>query len=614
MDKFDLLCNLQAISNFAYDIHYTAKGRNFYSDHIFSERLADVDVMDDFIETFYLGESEDAPDSSKISSHVAEITPKPVNDTQMNFKTLREMIVKVLIAIQNYKGTKGEEDLLGSVAHILQRHNGLLFRELIYTPEEIRNSDEEWENLVTTKETMGGELNNEKWITVHPNKENPDDYRRLKVEDGETSEEAVERKYGKDKKDKEPEKEEKKEPEKEDKEEIKEGQKLNPKVAKYMKDKAEREKSHRIMWDWEDRVKAKEKEELDKNQEYQELSEKIKHPGDLKFEEVNKLWRQRDDILKEVRKNVRESFPEYNKAYLDANNFEKYSESRKGYEEGIREIQTGLKDRLSEVSKDNEKIYQSIVSLGDDISNLEKEHKEARQKYDDMYIQEIRSGKDLKEINAATEPYHEKAVALNKKLKETREKIAKEVGNLLREKDGVEIKFEKSSIKDLADRMNEVFGGVLPRYMEPDVLSKVSSIRGRAHYSGNTLSLSSGTDIQTAIHEYMHFIEDKNPQMLANSIAFLRYRTEGEKLKSLKTLTGLSYGTKEKARPDKFFNPYCGKTYAFAGETYNEPYLDADATEIMSMGVEELFKNPVEFAKNDREYFDFVIANLKGKL
>jgi len=220
MDKFDLLCNLQAISNFAYDIHYTAKGRNFYSDHLFSERLADVDVMDDFIETFYLGESEDAPDSSKISSHVAEITPKPVNDTQMNFKTLREMIVKVLIAIQNYKGTKGEEDLLGSVAHILQRHNGLLFRELVYTPEEIRNSDEEWENLVTAKETMGGELNNEKWITVHPNKENPDDYRRLKVEDGETSEEAVERKYGKDKK--EPEKEEKKEtekkePEKEDK-------------------------------------------------------------------------------------------------------------------------------------------------------------------------------------------------------------------------------------------------------------------------------------------------------------------------------------------------------------------------------------------------------------
>ena len=39
-------------------------------------------------------------------------------------------------------------------------------------------------------------LENDRWITVHPNKENPDDYRRLKVEDGETAEQAVERKYG----------------------------------------------------------------------------------------------------------------------------------------------------------------------------------------------------------------------------------------------------------------------------------------------------------------------------------------------------------------------------------------------------------------------------------
>ena len=183
----------------------------------------------------------------------------------------------------------------------------------------------------------------------------------------------------------------------------------------------------------------------------------------------------------------------------------------------------------------------------------------------------------------------------------------------MREEDGVEIKLEKSSIKDLADRMNEVFGGVLPKYMEPDQLSKVSTIRGRAHYSGNTLSLSKSTDVQTAIHEYMHFIEDKNPQMMANSIAFLRYRTEGEKVKSLKALTGISYGAKEKARPDKFFNAYCGKTYSLLGDK-DEPYLDATATEIMSMGVEELYKDPVAFAKNDREYFDFVIANLKGRL
>ena len=45
-----------------------------------------------------------------------------------------------------------------------------------------------------------------RWITVHPSgKDNPEDYRRVKVEEGETSREAVERKFGKDKKE-EPEK------------------------------------------------------------------------------------------------------------------------------------------------------------------------------------------------------------------------------------------------------------------------------------------------------------------------------------------------------------------------------------------------------------------------
>lgn len=59
-------------------------------------------------------------------------------------------------------------------------------------------------------------LENDRWITVHPNKENPDDYRRLKVEDGETSKEAVDRKYGKDKKEPEKETEVKQEPKKEE--------------------------------------------------------------------------------------------------------------------------------------------------------------------------------------------------------------------------------------------------------------------------------------------------------------------------------------------------------------------------------------------------------------
>ena len=196
MDKFELLCLLEAISNYAYDIHYSAKGKFFFSDHLLSERLADVDVADDFIETLFLGESEDAPESADIARKVADLTPEVGKNTQANFKKLRNMIVKALMEIENYKGTKGAEDLLGSVAHILQRHNGLLYRQLTYTPAELQNDNDDWRDIVDGEDTTQT-LENDKWITVHPNKENPDDYRRLKVEDGETSKEAVERKYGK---------------------------------------------------------------------------------------------------------------------------------------------------------------------------------------------------------------------------------------------------------------------------------------------------------------------------------------------------------------------------------------------------------------------------------
>lgn len=218
MDKFELLCLLEAISNYAYDIHYTAKGRYFFSDHLFSERLSDVDVKDDFIETFYLGKSEEAPSSADIARKVATLTPEISENTQDNFKRLRDLIIRALMLIQKYDGTKGEEDILGAIAHILQRHNGLLYRQLTYTPEEIRNDNSDWRDIVSEEDTTQT-LENEKWIKVHPNKENPDDYRRLKVEDGETSKEAVERKFGKD--DKKSDKD-KKEPEKAEKGESKE--------------------------------------------------------------------------------------------------------------------------------------------------------------------------------------------------------------------------------------------------------------------------------------------------------------------------------------------------------------------------------------------------------
>ena len=60
----------------------------------------------------------------------------------------------------------------------------------------------------------------------------------------------------------------------------------------------------------------------------------------------------------------------------------------------------------------------------------------------------------------------------------------------------------------------------------------------------------------------------------------------------------------EIARRDKFFDPYCGKEYRKNGQR--------TATEVLTMGVERLLDDPAEFAKQDRDYFNFVVTTLGG--
>ena len=137
MDKFKLLCLLEAIKGFANDIHYTAKGALFYQNHLFADRLADFYDKDEFIETFFLGELENAPLSRDIAKEVAEITPEPHMEIQENFGVLQRLIVKALLSIENYQNpTRGENAVLDGIAQKLQVYSGLLNRQVIRTAED----------------------------------------------------------------------------------------------------------------------------------------------------------------------------------------------------------------------------------------------------------------------------------------------------------------------------------------------------------------------------------------------------------------------------------------------------------------------------------------------
>lgn len=146
---------------------------------------------------------------------------------------------------------------------------------------------------------------------------------------------------------------------------------------------------------------------------------------------------------------------------------------------------------------------------------------------------------------------------------------------------------------------------VLQREGRPGATLLVESTgRGRSFQSGESIMMAARADAGTAVHEVGHWLE-RDPAILDRSIAFLQRRTEGEPLRRLAgILPGHGYRDDELTRRDKFTDPYTGKAYETRGVVY--------ATEILSMGLEAMFRDPLRFAEDDPDFFDFVLRFLRG--
>jgi hypothetical protein len=127
---------------------------------------------------------------------------------------------------------------------------------------------------------------------------------------------------------------------------------------------------------------------------------------------------------------------------------------------------------------------------------------------------------------------------------------------------------------------------------------------GRACYGMNgTVYLEKDSGTRVVVHELGHWLEDYDPAIHKQAVAFLERRTAGESVKSLADiLPGASYDPSEIVKVDKFSNPYMGKIY-----TGNR------ATEIISMGLERLYTDPLGFAQEDPDYFDFIWNLIRGR-
>jgi hypothetical protein len=124
----------------------------------------------------------------------------------------------------------------------------------------------------------------------------------------------------------------------------------------------------------------------------------------------------------------------------------------------------------------------------------------------------------------------------------------------------------------------------------------------RANADKTGVSLNKADEKRVVAHEVAHVLEMNNPSVYQAAVAFRERRTQGEKTQSLRSATGVAnYGAGERTRADKFLHPYMGKEYP--------SYMGA--TEIISMGLEYMYAEPVRFARDDPDYFDFIYTLMR---
>jgi SPP1 gp7 family putative phage head morphogenesis protein len=152
------------------------------------------------------------------------------------------------------------------------------------------------------------------------------------------------------------------------------------------------------------------------------------------------------------------------------------------------------------------------------------------------------------------------------------------------------------------------------------VVRKRRGTRAFAGLNQGTVSLTHLDGVETHVHEIAHLIESRNPKVLKAATDFVKRR--GGDLRKLRDLTGSKgYGIKELALEDEFYNAYVGKVYVNPthivtrvsdGTKFLSSAATPTATEVVSMGLDAMYKNPGKFLIQDEEHFNLILDIMMG--
>lgn len=110
------------------------------------------------------------------------------------------------------------------------------------------------------------------------------------------------------------------------------------------------------------------------------------------------------------------------------------------------------------------------------------------------------------------------------------------------------------------------------------------------------------------IHEYGHYLEHISPTISKITEDFLERRTKNAAVKKLADIfPNNGYKETEVYLDGNFVSPYVGKIY----QTIDSKKGIA-SSEVLSVGLQQLFANPVHFLSKDPEHFALIISAMKG--
>lgn len=270
-----------------------------------------------------------------------------------------------------------------------------------------------------------------------------------------------------------------------------------------------------------------------------------------------------------------------------------------------------ITDLIKKSAERYETTRKEIAVLADKHAEIEHQRQEIAEKLAPLGLKDPQRGPlETQRYNLLVEQEklgQEARAIINKSLRQANGDQGHPVNKETLKTDTPALNENVKAARDFLDRIVRV--GPDGKQLPPSSVEWVPGVR--PNYDPNYKRIQTKIrDIDATVHEYGHHIEHNVPGAQKAAQDFLAHRVGNEKETDLRQKypdAGYHKGDLgkkndfEKATGEERRAYYVGKTY------------EDGATEVISMGIEMMHKDPIRFAKNDPEFFHFTMGILSGE-